>query len=513
MGRLTVIATIILFALLPMAGAEKQALLLDRSGSMKPYYEHGLMGDLASSIGSIMGPPGRDADILAFGTDVVSLRNVEGVNALPYSNFTYLDRAIDHVIQNRYSIVWLVTDNVQDQPGAAEVGNTEVFYRRLRSDAVRRVVIFPILQPAGHSGIVVYALLLGDGEGKQTYEKEIADFVSQGHGTFHTEALRMKPLDKDTVEIVFTHRGAGPEAEQTYPEGTPIHQELDIRFRSRFEHLEIADASIQIPNPTPEFQKGSLLQPEKREISITPQKVTRLGAGGETEQVYKVSIDLGSARLKRDLPSLWRAAWGKNAEDATLNLAFLIQVPQENFHMRNSFLATYNASSLAEAHSSGRVYALNSLPMLMSESTTAVQAQTPLTFRIKYPWWPAVLFVLLILAAIGLVLGIIIGLKKAAGGMGRAKDWAVTSESDRNVPLRSEIDAQQNVRVQGDRIGLLEKNTFVPAPGVTLERNEPRKHLQDKMRFKVQCKDRSMFLTFSEKVKNAATTMYTPGKR
>jgi len=37
-----------------------------------------------------------------------------------------------------------------------------------------------------------YALLLGDSGGEHSYEKEIADFVSQGHGTFHTEALRMK---------------------------------------------------------------------------------------------------------------------------------------------------------------------------------------------------------------------------------------------------------------------------------------------------------------------------------
>src|ERR1017187_969886 len=111
----------------------------------------------------------------------------------------------------------------------------------------------------------------------------------------------------------------------------------------------------------------SLLMPERRAISITPRVVQRLGAGDETEQVYVVDVDLGKIALKKDVASLWKAAFGKSSEEALLNLQFLIEVPQKNFHLRKQFLQEYHAGTLAEARATGKVYAVDQLPSLMSD--------------------------------------------------------------------------------------------------------------------------------------------------
>ncbi|MCX6922557.1 MAG: hypothetical protein NT154_04980, partial [Verrucomicrobia bacterium] len=284
------------------AAQEKHAVLLDRSGSMKSYYDIQVIQDSARAIQEVLQTHGN-VDLFGFSTEVKGARNLADIGQLPFGQSTYLDRALDYAITRQYAIVWMITDNVQDQPGAAEAGNTEIFYRRLRSNAVKRVVIFPLLQAPGRAGLVIYALLLGDSD--QEYEKEIAEFVRHANGLLMTEPLRMKPLDRDTIEVrlVRSTQAQPGRKRVAYDAGQPISEQMEIRFKSKFEHLEIADAKIEVLKASPGFQKGSLLSSDKREIAITPDKIT-IGAGDETQQIYRVSIDLGVVRLRRGLSTL-----------------------------------------------------------------------------------------------------------------------------------------------------------------------------------------------------------------
>jgi hypothetical protein len=475
--------------------AVNQGLFIDRSGSMKPYYQEDLVPELSRSVTKILSEEGSPL-LFAFGTVVTPLQDLRAIEAMPFSGSTYLDRVLDKAEAAKLAIAWMITDNVQDTPGAAEAGNTEVFYRRLRSDAVRRVTIFPIRQPPGHPGIVVYALLLDDAI-QDVYAHEVGAFASSVGQTLKTEALRMKPLDRDTVQVSFVRADVGPRGgAKIFSAGKPIFEHLEIRFKSRFEHLEIQGGTIKVVESTPQFDSESLLRPERRKIDITPRQVQHLGAGDETEQVYAVDIDLGSVSLKKDLASIWKAAWGKSGEDAVLNLQFLIEVPQKDFHLRKQFLNQYHAASLQEAKATGKVYAVDQLPGLMTELVTEVRVKSPVVFRVEYPWWPALLWL-----ALGAAL-VAIAVLAARSAMRlvrpRARDWNVRAETEAKTPLDCAVHGER-VSVQHDWVGLIRNNGFEPAQGFTLDSRAARADLTPGLRLKVVSSRRAIYLIFEDK--------------
>jgi hypothetical protein len=488
----------------------RQAIFLDRSGSMKPYYQDGLVLDIARTIHGTLKMEGS-TEIFAFSTGVTSLSSIEQVTAVPYGDFTYLDRAIDKAIGSKESLLWMITDNVQEQPGAAEAGNTEVFYRRLRSDEVRKVTVFPLLQPPGRGGLVLYALLLDDSAGP-AFERGVAEFHRWASGRLQTEPMRMKPLDEETVQVTFVRAAVGPKGSATiYSISKPLREHLEIRFKSRFDHLEIEEGGIRVAEAEPRFDSDSLLVPEQRRITVTPQVVKNLAAGDETEQVYMVDIDMGKLRLKKDIASLWRAAWGKPVEEAKLRLEFMIDVPQGNFRLRPQFLKRYHATSLQEAKETGRVYALDQLPRLMSERVTSVRVVTPIVFRVRYPWWPSMFWIMALLAAGGaLVLG---GRALKGVSLILRKDWLVRAETDRGAPLEC-ITEEANVLVERDLIGVIRRNTFLPASGVKLEGSAGTAQIRSGMRLRVTTARRGVVLVFEEKKAGAqAAAAYQPKRR
>ena len=227
-------------------------------------------------------------------------------------------------------------------------------------------------QQPGRPGLVIYALLL-DKADLEVYEAGAAAFRSRSGATFKTTALRMKPLDRDTVEISFIRSNVNNKTSLvTYETGKPIQEKLEVKFKSRFDHIEIADSEIAVTKGQPQFDSKTLVYPERRKIDISPKRVTKLGAGDETAQVYVVNVDLGKLKLKNDLGSLWAAAWSRSSEDAQVDLAFEIIVPQKNFRLRDSFQREYQAATLAEAKQTGKVYLIDQLPSLMSGDVTRV---------------------------------------------------------------------------------------------------------------------------------------------
>jgi hypothetical protein len=509
MARLMAIVLLLLLVFPACAGAQ-QAVVVDRSGSMKPYYQEGLIATLSRTLVEALRAEG-DVLFFAFSTTVTPLRTLQEIDSLPFGQSTYLDRPVDRFVSQNIPIAWMITDNIQDQPGDLEPGNTEVFYRKLRGNAVKRVTVFPIGQQPGRPGLVIYALLLDDAALSQ-YDKGMAGFQQRAKGIIKTDALRMKPLDKDTVQISFLRTNVDSKTSKIlYDTGRPVREKLEIRFRSRFDHLEIADAGIRVVESKPSFGAGSLLVPERRGISISPQKVARLAAGDETEQVYVVDIDLGKLRLKRDMASLWRAAWGKSSEEAVIQLAFLIEVPQQNFQLRRQFLQNFHAASLSEAKATGKVYALNQLPRLMSEQLTSIRVESPLVFRVNYPWWPAFFWILLFLVGGGLIVLMVVGAGKI--NLKPAREWDVRATTDRGAPLEARCEKGE-VIVQGDPLGTIDRNVFLPARGVALENGADRAPLSAGLELKIQMPRRAVILTFLEKKEAAqAAVACTPRRR
>jgi hypothetical protein len=369
----------------------KSAVLIDRSGSMKPYYADHIVRQLSDTLIDALKAQGEDVGVYAFSDRAQRVKTLSDIEQLKFGDITLLDKALDGAINDGASIIWMITDNIQDA-GSAEVGDTEQFYKKLRSDLVEKVTIFPLRQPAGRPGLVVYALLKKEGD-SELYEKEVAGFHNRAAGILHTDALRMKPLDKDTVGISWVRANVNPRTSLiTYDTGKPVKEVIEIRFKSKFDHIEITNAAIDVVRREASFGKDSLVFPEKQQIDISPRIVERLGPGDETEQVYTIDLDLGKLKLRNDPASLWKAAWVRSSEDATLQISFVIQVPQKNFRLRQKFLQEYHAATVPDAKSTGKVYAVDRLPSLMSEEVTSVQVNSPVVFRVRYPSYPTFLW-------------------------------------------------------------------------------------------------------------------------
>jgi hypothetical protein len=502
-------AAVLLLASAATLAATRQGIFLDRSGSMKPYYQDGLIVDLGQSLVKTIQDDGQPT-LFAFGTTVVPITQISNIEALPFGESTYLDRVLDRAVSDKLQIVWMVTDNVEDTPGAPEAGNTEVFYRRLRGEAVQRVTIFPVRQAPGRGGIVVYALVM-DESGREAYDREISNFGSRIGQALHTEPLRMKPLDRDTVDISFLRAGGPNGGTKTYSTGQPVQERIEIRFKSRFDHLEIAGGSIKVVENSAKFDSQSLLVPERRAITITPTIVQRLGAGDETEQVYIVDVDLGKIALKKDVASLWKAAFGKSSEEALLNLQFLIEVPQKNFHLRKQFLQQYHAGSLAEAKATGKVYAVDQLPSLMSDLVTEIRVSSPVVFRVEYPWWPASIWILL--AAV--IISVLVLLVRAVPRMmpSRSRLWTVRAETEAKTPLDCSLE-KATITVQRDVIGSIVNNAFQPAAGVSLDNRATSAAISHGLRMKVATPRRAFYLIFEDsKTAVSAATAAAPQLR
>ncbi len=447
---------------------EKQALFLDDSGSMRPYYSSGLLHDIAGPLSASI-TAGSNLQLYSFSTAVLPARNLEAIQSAPFGQYTFLDKVIDACRSGGIDIGWIVTDNIED---TGEAGNTERFYRKLRSDTVRRVTVFPVRSSPGRPGLVIYALLFTD-KAAPLYDSTLERFVSEGHGILRTEPLLMKPINQDTVEVTsrdlapLTRRGG----HKIYDTGTPVREAAEVRFRSRLDHIEIVDSSLHILDAKPSFGPESLLVPSERQLSITPDRIRDLGPGRETAQVYHLTANLGELALKPSPLAWWRAAWGHPEEEAELPLTFAIDVPQGNFRLRRPFLDQWSAPTVADARATGKVYALDNLLASINAGDTHIQVTAPLFFRVRYPTWPALLWIALFALALAVLLGLLLASRRLL--FRRTPKWAVRAVTPEGQALTATLE-KSHITVEGRQVARLEGIDLVPIAPARLAAGQPR---------------------------------------
>ncbi len=443
--------------------APPQAIFIDRSGSMKGYYASGLVDSIVAPLNQTVGAHGK-LEEYAFSTEVSAARSLAEIRQMPFGNLTFLDRVIDASERKHLQIAWIVTDNIED---TGEAGDTQRFYERLRGDDVARVTVFPVLSRAGEPGLIVYALLFDPAAGR-VYEDTLSGFEQGGAGVLRTEPLRMKPVNRDTVEVTshsltpLTRRGRPKE----YETGTPIRESAEVRFKSALDHILIVDSTLHVLQAAPTFEPGSLLVPERRVIAVTPNRVSALGPGSETAQVYQLSVDIGRVTLKNSPAAWWKAAWGKSDEEAQLDLTFQIDVPHQNFRLTPKFLTQYSAATVQEARSSGKVYALDSLMSQVNAGDTRITLHSPVFFRVKYPAWPAFLWLFLLALIAASLAGIAVLLRRLL--LARKVDWSVTAKARGGYALEANVEGDR-VIVEGEAVGRIERNRLYPLGSATLE--------------------------------------------
>jgi hypothetical protein len=504
MGRLKIAIFLLLLSFSP-AAAQTSALMVDTSKSMRPYYDSGLMSELNRTLYSIL-QSRSTSTVAGFDTNVATLSGIDRLDHPQLGDWTYLDRAVQFAIRRPYSIAWLITDNIQSQSSDPEAANTAVFYQELRSRSIQKVVVFPLRQTAGRSGLIIYALLIAP-EAEKEFTDEVNEFTQRSKNTYRTEALQMKPLDLNTVELHFSADDSAKKGIKTYKVGQKVRESFEARFKSRFEHLRIVEGNVEVPTSKPVFAESSLLAPERREINIDPQKIVSLDPQSESESAYLITADLGNITLKKNLASLWKAAWGKNYEDVTLDVLFTITVPRENFKFKDTFISDYCASSRDAAKSTGKIYGLDQLPILMTDASTSITAKNTIGFRVQYGWWPALFWFLLAAVAFVLLIIFIVVIRRGVSGRKRNPGWVVTAQTPQGAELDCKYD-QDRVAVLGTTVGTIEnQKLFVAQRDVKVEGGSSRTKIMEGVPVRIVQKDRSTILTFkkagSKKIRSA----------
>jgi len=117
-----------------------------------------------------------------------------------------LDKAVES-IKEKPGIIWLVTDNINDNSGSGDSSyfNTLEFYKRLRNDDnIKKILLYPIPEKvveAGYAsnGYVVYGIVYSKIKLSQA-ELEKYDALIRGIG-IKQKAITLKPLDVGTVVL------------------------------------------------------------------------------------------------------------------------------------------------------------------------------------------------------------------------------------------------------------------------------------------------------------------------
>jgi hypothetical protein len=386
-----------------------------------------MMRRIAENIVAAAGTP----QVFIFNEQVIRLP--EGIRSADFqcsTKYTLIDNAFDTVRHSaRPDIIWLITDNVQDESGLGGVrGNTEAFYQRLQTNEVQRIYVFPcflqfdgILTDAygspsyyGERGALVYAILLNSNQ-QDYFEREVTNF-EQRVQHFNAKRLFCKPLDQNTLEFLTPDsddihvelQAAGLEPPNLFYEngefygkgfktGAPIHAVGYIQFRSKFDDLAI---DAQLKESRGQLQTIGFKEPQV-EYTITPKELSL--NPGATSKFYKITLDLPQGvSLKKDISSILYAVFNHSKGKVSGKVNVNAIVPRDSFRFRDEILNTYHTDSLDEER---KIYKLGSLVSMMSQNTIQIPAMDAnVNLNIEYPWWPFWLLLFIIAVVVVLII-------------------------------------------------------------------------------------------------------------
>ncbi|MCX6844569.1 MAG: hypothetical protein NTX53_20080 [candidate division WOR-3 bacterium] len=430
----------ILLALALPALAARQVVLVDRSGSMRPYYQSGTARSLVRMLVDGASESGKP-DLVMFSTSTLP---VSGVDAPGFDyekdagSFTKIDIAVEYAFRSKYDIAWLLTDNIQHYPGSQEGAFLDRFYDYLRGDSCRGVVVFPVPQPPGLQGLTVYALLLGQGE-TSTFDRAVADLENRTKGgPYSTSGLKIKPLDQNTIAIEYPQGQPKP---KQYSLGQNIKDSIPIVFRSLFKHIGLTNAAVTCEPPPPgQLASGKVLKIEKASYSVVPTRVDTLRPGERTGQVYMCSYDLGRLALKGGVGPFLKAATGASHESLGATLPVRLELSRQNLNLSRDFLDRYNANSADEARRTGRIYGVSQLPVQMSMPVVKCSTAVSVPVDGTCGPWPAVILIVIL----AVLVAIVVLLARYLAPLLRRRGW-------KGVPIFSvQNGVQKQCRIVGD---------------------------------------------------------------
>ena len=316
-----------------------------------------------------------------------------------------LDKGIE-TIKEKTGIIWLVTDNINDNSGSGDSSyfNTLEFYKRLRNDDnIKKILLFPIpekITEAGftNNGYVVYGIVYSKINISQA-ELEKFDALLRGVG-IKQKAITLKPLDVGTVVL-------NPKITQSkiapgklyydgkvlrgfdFEEGEKVKETFnDLTLKSNLYPYIIRSAKLDVRLEN--FKSSDYSVKSLGTQSISPSTVSNVSPEGEVTG-FSVLFNMPEITPTFSFNTIFK-------EDFSVGGNLVLEVSQVDILLDEGYI-----NNLRE------LFALESVPEIFKPvlKDKKIVTQIPLEIRMKYGPWR--LFVLIgIIVIIGAIISIFV---------------------------------------------------------------------------------------------------------
>jgi hypothetical protein len=401
--------------------------LFDNSGSMSSYYQHPNSSFKLFSKALIRNSikPGDEVDIMLF-SKTEKDRGMESPKVLYEGSagnlvlerimqefkiirardgdmgrtdlIEVLDKGIS-VIEKDVGIIWLVTDNINDNSGSGDASylNTLKFYERLRRDNnIRKILLYPVPEIIREDdevtkGYVVYGIVYSK---EPLSQIELSKYDSILRGVkIKQKAITLKPLDIGTIVLVpkktqskiypgklyfdgKTLRGYG------FEEGEPVKEVFnDLSLKSNLYPYFIKSARLSVR--LEEFESSDYSVKSLGTQSILPSTVSNVSPEGKVTG-FSVIFNMPDITPTFSFNTIFK-------EDFTIGGDLVLEVSNVDIELDENYMNQFR-----------ELFALQSVPEIFRPvlKDKKIITKIPLEISMNYgPWRLFVLIGLIIIAA------------------------------------------------------------------------------------------------------------------
>lgn len=373
-----------------------QWILIDKSGSMRGFFTTGQIGQLNDFIAK---NTAAKTDSFYFIDDYK--KKLDETATEEFGNNTYLNTTLTNTLSARPqpSIIWLITDNQPSGNGESDSDkDIKDFYSTLRSEAIKRIVFFPlkinfegklftvddqILEEKynGKRGLLVYALLL-DEKYKDDFENSVSGFENAANtGLGNSSPVRkilIKPLESETVSAkLVSIPGEKLKVENNkisgsdFDENQPIMGKFGIELDSKLGLIKIDEATIDAQKG--DFFTNDFSTPHPK-ADISPKKIENFIAG-QNLPPFVVTLTLEPMQVEDSFSSIWKSLSSKRG-DITGEIFITITIPSSKFSpisgFKEEFSTDKNIFNDASPEVQERIYNLKGLMEQMISTDTQI---------------------------------------------------------------------------------------------------------------------------------------------
>ena len=320
-------------------------------------------------------------------------------------------------LDNSKGIIWLVTDNINDNSGAGDSSfqNTLDFYKRLRTDEnIRKILLYPIpetiIEGADTAkGYVVYGMVYSP-EPLSQQELDGYDKMLRGVG-IKQKAITLKPLDIGTIVLLPKRTQSKIAPSKLYydgktlrgfdfEEGQPIKEVFnDLSLKSNLYPYIIKSAKLNVR--LEDFSSSDYSVKSMGTQSITPSTVSNVSPEGEVTG-FAVTFNMPEISPNFSFNTIFK-------EDFTVGGDLVLEVSEVEIELDQAYMNQFR-----------QLFALETVPDIFKPvlKDKKITTDIPLEIRILYgPWRMFVLIGLIAAVVVILFLLIFFLFKKRCFGL------------------------------------------------------------------------------------------------